>query len=45
MKIKVTMVLEIDADSLEEAEEIYHEWDDYTFLEEIAEASVTIEEA
>ena len=45
MKIKVTMVLDIEADSLEEAEEIYHEWDDQEFVEQVANATVTIEEA
>ena len=45
MKIKVTMILEIeDADSFEEAEEIFHEWDDMEFLEATTEAEITVEE-
>ena len=45
MKIKVTMILEIeDADSFEEAEEIFHEWDDMEFLDAVSEAKVTVEE-
>lgn len=44
MKVKVTMVLDIEADSLEEAEEIYYEWDDRQFLENTTDAVVTIEE-
>ncbi len=45
MKVKVTMVLDIEADSIEEAREVYHELDDYQFLELVADADVTVEEA
>lgn len=45
MKIKVTMVMDIEADSLEEAEELYFEWDDQEFIQNVADADVTIEEA
>ena len=44
MKIKVTMVLEIEADSIEEAREVYHEMDDYEFIVMVAGADVTVEE-
>ncbi len=44
MKVKVTMVLDIEADSLEEAREVYHELNDYEFLEMVADADVTVEE-
>lgn len=45
MKIKVTMVVDIEADSVEEAEEIFREWDDLEFIEAVAEADVTVEAA
>ena len=45
MKVKVTMVLDIDADTLEEAEDVYYHWDDCEFIEAASAADVTIESA
>lgn len=45
MKIKITMIMDVEADSVEEAEEIIHEWNDGEFMEAMAEADLSIEAA
>ena len=45
MKIKVTMIMDIEADTLDEAEELYWDWDDSEFIAAVADAEVTVESA
>jgi hypothetical protein len=44
-KFKVILEFEFEADSAEEAEEMFWEWGDYEFIEAAHEAKVTVTEA